>query len=43
MIQLATEHGKIRIKINVSAAKASSLIISSKLLRSAEIVASRDD
>jgi hypothetical protein len=43
MIQLATESGKIRIKINVSAAKASSLIISSKLLRSAEIVASRDD
>jgi hypothetical protein len=43
MIQLATENGKIRIKINVSAAKASSLIISSKLLRSAEIVASRDD
>jgi hypothetical protein len=43
MIQLATESGKIRIKINLSAAKASSLIISSKLLRSAEIVASRDD
>jgi hypothetical protein len=43
MIQLATENGKIRIKINVSAAKASSLTISSKLLRSAEIVASRDD
>jgi hypothetical protein len=43
MIQLITEGGKIRIKINVSAAKASSLIISSKLLRSAEIVASRDD
>ena len=43
MIQLATENGKIRIKINVSAAKASSLTISSKLLRSAEIVVSRDD
>jgi hypothetical protein len=43
MIQLITENGKIRLKINVGAAKASSLIISSKLLRSAEIVASRDD
>ncbi len=42
MIQLSTENGKIRLKINVDAAKASSLIISSKLLRSAEIVASRD-
>ena len=38
MIQLKTENGKIRLKINVNAAKASSLIISSKLLRSAEIV-----
>lgn len=43
MIQLATENGRIRLKINVDAAKASSLTISSKLLRSAEIVASRDD
>ena len=43
MIQLATEQGKIRLKINVDAARASSLTISSKLLRSAEIVASRDD
>ncbi len=43
MIQLATENGKIRLKINVDAARASSLTISSKLLRSAEIVASRDD
>jgi hypothetical protein len=43
MIQLTTESGRIRIKINVNAAKASSLVISSKLLRSAEIVASRDD
>ena len=43
MIQLATEKGKIRLKINVDAARASSLTISSKLLRSAEIVASRDD
>jgi hypothetical protein len=43
MIQLATEKGKIRLKINMDAARASSLTISSKLLRSAEIVASRDD
>ena len=43
MIQLETEKGRIRIKINVGAAKASSLIISSKLLRSAEIVAGMDD
>jgi hypothetical protein len=42
MIQLKTDNGKIRIMINVNAAKASSLVISSKLLRSAEIVAGRD-
>ena len=42
MIQLTMEYGKIRLKINVDAAKASSLTISSKLLRSAEIVSSRD-
>lgn len=40
MIQLETENGKIHLKINVNAAKASSLTISSKLLRSAEIVSS---
>jgi hypothetical protein len=43
MIQLATENGKIRLKINIDAAKASSLTISSKLLRSAEIVAGKED
>jgi hypothetical protein len=43
IIQLTTESGKIRLKINVSAAKASNLVISSKLLRSAEIVASKDE
>jgi len=43
MIQLATESGKIRLKINMDAAKASSLTISSKLLRSAEIVGGKDD
>lgn len=43
IIQLSTESGKIRLKINVNVAKASSLVISSKLLRSAEIVASKDE
>lgn len=43
MIQLTAESGKVRLKINVDVAKASNLVISSKLLRSAEIVASRDD
>lgn len=42
MIQLTMEYGKIRLKINVDAAKASRLTISSKLLRSAEIVSRRD-
>ena len=42
IIQLSTESGRIRLRINVLAAKASSLVISSKLLRSAEIVASKD-
>ena len=40
MIQLATENGKIRLKINVKRAKAAELAISSKLLRSAKIVVS---
>jgi hypothetical protein len=40
MIQFATEKGKIRLKINMEAAKAAHLKISSKLLRTAEIVAS---
>jgi uncharacterized protein DUF4154 len=43
MIQLTTENGKIRLKINIEAAKASGLIISSKLLRSAEIVGGREE
>jgi len=38
MIQFVTEKGKIRLKINVEAAKAAHLKISSKLLRAAEIV-----
>ena len=39
IIELRTDNGKIRLRINVNVAKASSLVISSKLLRSAEIVA----
>jgi YfiR/HmsC-like len=38
MIQLATSQGKIRLRINVNAATAANLTISSKLLRSAELV-----
>jgi len=40
MIGFATEKNKTRLKINVEAAKAASLTISSKLLRPAEIVSS---
>jgi hypothetical protein len=38
MIQLATSQGKIRLRINVDAARTANLTISSKLLRSAELV-----
>jgi hypothetical protein len=38
MIQLATSEGKIRLRINVNAARTANLTISSKLLRSAELV-----
>jgi YfiR/HmsC-like len=38
MIQLATAQGKIRLRINVNAARTANLTISSKLLRSAELV-----
>jgi hypothetical protein len=38
MIGFATEKNKTRLKINVKAAKAASLTISSKLLRPAEII-----
>lgn len=41
MIQFVTEKSKIRLKINVEAAKAANLTISSKLLRPAEIVATK--
>ncbi len=38
MIYLVTQKNRIRLRINVAAAKSSNLIISSKLLRPAEIV-----
>ena len=41
MIQFATENNRIRLRINVEAARAAGLTISSKLLRPAEIVGSR--
>jgi uncharacterized protein DUF4154 len=42
MIQFATENNRIRLRINVESARASGLTISSKLLRSADIVGKRD-
>jgi hypothetical protein len=41
MIRFAMENNKVRLKINLRAAKAAHLMISSKLLRPAEIVSSR--
>ena len=38
MIQFATENSRIRLRINVDAARAAGLTISSKLLRPAEII-----
>ena len=38
MVQLATSQGKVHLRINVNAARTANLTISSKLLRSAEIV-----
>ncbi|HEX3989426.1 MAG TPA: YfiR family protein, partial [Verrucomicrobiae bacterium] len=43
MIRFVTEKNKIRFRINVEAAKAANLTISSKLLRLAEIVAPGED
>jgi len=44
MIQFVTENNRIRLRINVEAARAAGLTVSSKLLRPAEIVgmAARD-
>ena len=41
MIQFMTENNHIRLRINVDSARAAGLTISSKLLRSAEIVSTR--
>lgn len=41
MVGLVSEGGKIRLRINVEVAKASSLAISSKLLRPAQIVSTK--
>lgn len=43
VIRLATVGGKVRLRINLNSAKAAKLIISSKLLRPAEIVGSGKD
>jgi len=40
IIQFTSEHNRLRLRINVAAAKAAGLTISSKLLRPAEIVGS---
>jgi len=42
MIRLVTENNHIRLRINVQAAKSAGLIISSKLLRAAEITGGKD-
>ncbi len=41
MVRFLTEKNKIRLRINIDAAKAASLTISSKLLRAAELVGSK--
>jgi hypothetical protein len=43
MIRFVTEKNKIRLRINLEAAKAANLTISSKVLRAAEIVAPGKD
>ena len=43
LVRFVTENGKIRLRINVDAAKASHLTISSKILRPATIVAAGKD
>jgi hypothetical protein len=43
MISLFTENSRVRLRINVEAAQAAGLVLSSKLLRPAEIVTGRND
>ena len=38
MIRFVTDHNRIRLRINLEAAKAANLTLSSKLLRPAQIV-----
>ena len=38
IIVLVTENNRVRMRINVAAARANNLVISSKLLRPAEVV-----
>jgi len=38
MIRLVTEGGRVRMRVNVESARAAALVISSNLLRAAEIV-----
>jgi len=40
IIQFATEHNRLRLRINIAAARTAGLVLSSKLLRPAEIVGS---
>jgi hypothetical protein len=41
MIRLVTERGRVRLRVDVEAARAAGLTINSNLLRSAEIVSPR--
>jgi hypothetical protein len=43
MIRFVTENNKVRLRINVDAAKAAGLLISSKLLRPSEIISSQGE
>lgn len=43
MIRLATENNRVRLHINAQAAQAAGLIISSKLLRAAQITGDGKD
>ena len=43
MIRFITEKNRIRLRINLDAAKAAGLVVSSKLLRPAEIVTNREN
>lgn len=42
MVRFMTEKGKIRMRINLDSARASNLVISSKLLRASDVIGSRE-